>query len=318
MIEKDNKDLSLKRQCALLGVCRSSLYYKPRPKSAEDLALTKVIDQQYLKTPFYGYRRMTVSLQRQGYAVNRKRVRRLMRLMGIEAIYQRPRTSTSHPDHKIYPYLLASTVIERPNQVWATDITYVPMRRGFLYLVALIDWVSRYVLAWRLSNTLETDFCIEALEEAIALFGPPEIHNSDQGSQFTSTAYLEVLLKHGIAISMDGRGRFMDNIFIERLWRSVKYEEIYLHAYESVAEARAGIGAYLHFYNHERPHEALGYQTPKEIFDARPRPGGFVDNPCAFTTTPQAQQQPQLLKNNLKRKENNLWLPSVSLEAIPG
>ena len=224
------------------------------------------MDRQYLKTPFYGSRRMSVWLRREGYLVNRKRVRRLMRVMGIEAIYRRPNTSRPSPENKVYPYLLRGLEVSGVNQVWMADITYIPMARGFLYLVAIMDWYSRYVLAWRLSNTLDADFCVDGLEEALRQ-GKPEIFNTDQGSQFTSEAFTSMLLEHGIQISMDGKGRYMDNIFVERLWRSVKYEEVYLKAYQNVPEARAGIGAYLRFYNHERPHQALGYQTPQEIFE---------------------------------------------------
>jgi putative transposase len=224
-----------------------------------------LMDRQYLKTPFYGSRRMTVWLRTQGHQVNRKRVRRLMQLMGLEAIYRRPNTSKPAPGHKVYPYLIRELEITRPNQVWATDITYIPMSRGFLYLVAIMDWHSRYVLAWRLSNTMEVDFCVEALEEALSK-GRPEIFNTDQGSQFTSEAFTGRLLAQGIQVSMDGRGRCMDNVFVERLWRSVKYEEVYLKAYQNGSEARRGIGAYLAFYNQERPHQALGYRTPGQVF----------------------------------------------------
>ncbi len=225
-----------------------------------------LIDRQYLRTPFYGSRRMAAWLQAQGQAVNRKRVRRLMQLMGLAAIYQRPRTSRPAPEHRIYPYLLRGLVIERVNQVWAADITYIPMARGFLYLVAVIDWVSRYVLAWRLSNLLDASFCVAALEEALST-GRPEIFNTDQGSQFTDDDFTGVLRAHGVSISMDGRGRFSDNIFVERLWRSLKYEEVYLKAYENVAEARQGIAAYFQFYNHERLHQALGYRAPRQVFE---------------------------------------------------
>lgn len=305
MLEKQNIQLSLKKQCDLLGICRSSLYYKPLKMGLEDLELMRKIDEQYLKTPFYGYRRMTICLQREGYAVNFKRILRLMRLMGIEAIYQRPKTSKSHPEHKIYPYLLNEVVIDKPNQAWAVDITYIPMRRGFLYLVAIIDWHSRYVLSWRLSNTLEADFCVEALGEAIALFGTPKIHNSDQGIQFTCKAYIDVLIEYNIQISMDGKGRFLDNIFVERLWRSVKYEEVYLKAYETIQEAREGLAAYFRFYNEERPHEALGYKTPEEIFRGNARPDGYVDNCKQLPTSPQAQQKPT--KNDLIKKRKKRY-----------
>ncbi len=225
----------------------------------------KQIDQQYLATPFYGSRLMTVWLQRQGRPVSRKRVQRLMRIMGLQAIYRRPRTSLRALGHKVYPYLLGGMEITRPNQVWATDITYIPMARGFLYLVAIIDWYSRYVLAWRLSNTLDADFCVDALEEALSK-GKPEIFNTDQGSQFTGEAFIGLLKKHGIRISMDGKGRYADNIFVERLWPTVKYEEVYLKAYSNGWEAKVGLDAYFHFYNGQRPHQALGYRTPAEVF----------------------------------------------------
>ena len=225
-----------------------------------------LIDRQYMRTPFYGSRRMAAWLQTQGHMVNRKPVQRLMRSMGIEAIYQRQRTSRPAPDHRIYPYLLRGLVIERVNQVWAADICYIPMARGFLYLVAVMDWASRYVLAWRLSNLLDSSFCIEALEDALSQ-GQPEIFNTDQGSQFTGDDFLDVLRDHGIAISMDGRGRFSDNIFVERLWRSLKYEEVYLRAYQTVADARHSITAYFEFYNHERLHQALGYRPPRHVFE---------------------------------------------------
>jgi putative transposase len=265
MIEQPNP-LSLRRQCELLGLSRAALYYRPVEVDAYELELMALIDRQYLRTPFYGSRRMTAWLQTQGHMVNRKRVQRLMQLMGLEAIYQRPRTSRPIPEHRIYPYLLRGLVIERVNQVWAADITYIPMARGFLYLVVVMDWVSRYVLAWRLSNLLDASFCIEALEEALSQ-GRPEIFNTDQGSQFTGDDFIDVLRVHGVAISMDGRGRFSDNIFVERLWRSFKYEEVYLKAYQNVAEARHNIAAYFDFYNHERLHQALGYRAPRQVFE---------------------------------------------------
>jgi putative transposase len=269
MIEQPNP-LSRRRQCQLLGLSRAALYYHPVEVSAEELALMVLIDRQYLRTPFYGSRRMTAWLQTQGHHVNRKRVQRLMRLMGIEAIYQRPRTSRPAPEHRIYPYLLRGLMIERVNQVWAADITYIPMAHGFLYLVAVMDWVSRYVLAWRLSNLLDSSFCVEALDEALSQ-GRPEIFNTDQGSQFTGDDFLDVLRIHGVAISMDGRGRFSDKIFVERLWRSLKYEEVYLKADQNVAEARRGIAAYFEFYNHERLHQALDYRTPRQVFEEATR-----------------------------------------------
>jgi len=266
MIEREHPKLSLVCQCALLGISRSSVYYQAKGVNEYDLELMALIDRQYLQTPFYGSRRMRVSLRRQGHPVNRKRVRRLMRVMGIMAIYPHPNTSKPSRGHKVYPYLLRGLTINRVNQVWATDITYIPMARGFMYLVAIMDWYSRYVLAWRLSNTLDVDFCIDALEEALSK-GTPEMFNTDQGSQFTSEAFTGILLKRDIQISMDGKGRCRDNVFVERLWRSLKYEEVYLKGYQRVPEARAGIGAYLGFYNEERPHQALGYRTPREVFE---------------------------------------------------
>jgi putative transposase len=265
MIERQSP-VSLRRQCVLLGLSRAALYYRPVEVSAYQLELMALIDRQYLHAPFYGARRIAAWLGTQGHTVNRKRVKRLMQLMGLAAIYQRPRTSRPAPEHRIYPYLLRGLVIERINQVWAADICYIPMARGFLYLVAVMDWVSRYVLAWRLSNLLDTSFCIAALEEALSK-GRPEIFNTDQGSQFTGEDFTSVLRAHEVAISMDGRGRFSDNIFVERLWRSLKYEEVYLRAYESVAEARQGIASYFQFYNNERLHQALGYRTPRQVLE---------------------------------------------------
>jgi putative transposase len=248
-----------------------------------------LLDRQYLRTPFYGSRRMTVWLQTQGHMVNRKRVQHLMQRMGLAAIYQRPRTSRPAPEHRIYPYLLRGLAITRVNQVWAADITYIPMAHGFLYLVAVMDWVSRYVLAWRLSNLLDTSFCVAAVEEALGK-GRPEIFNTDQGSQFTDSDFTGVLRDHGVALSMDGRGRFSDNIFVERLWRSLKYEEVYLRAYASVAEARQAIKAYLEFYNNERLHQALDYRTPRQVFEKAPRRAGSARGINAGALPPQAQQ----------------------------
>ena len=265
MVERDHPALSTVRQCTLLDISRSSLYYQPRGTSAEDQVLMKLMDQQYLATPFYGSRRMKIWLQRQGHPVGRKRVRRLMRIMGLTAIYRRPRTSQPAPVHKVYPYLLGGMEIIRPNQVWAADITYIPMAKGFLYLVAIMDWYSRYVVAWRLSNTLEADFCVETLEAALEK-DQPEVFNTDQGSQFTSEGFIDLLEEHGVKISMDGKGRYLDNIFVERLWRTVKYEEVYLKAYSNGREAKAGIDAYFRFYNTQRPHQALSYRTPAEVF----------------------------------------------------
>jgi len=253
----------------LLDISRSGLYYQPVGISEGDLTLMKLIDRQYLATPFYGARKIAACLKSQGQQVNRKRIRRLMILMGIKAIYRRPRTSKPAPGHKIYPYLLDGLRITRPNQVWAADITYIPMARGFLYLVAIIDWYSRYMLSWRLSNTLDTAFCVEALEEALKK-GRPDIFNTDQGSQFTSGAFTGLLQQYGIRISMDGKGSYNDNLFIERLWRSVKYEEVYLKAYQNGRDARIGLGNYFRFYNTERPHQALGYRTPAEVFTSTP------------------------------------------------
>jgi putative transposase len=253
-------------QCELLALSRSTLYYRPVAAPPEELALMRRIDALHLAHPWMGSRCMRDQLIRAAIPISRDRVRRLMRKMGIHAIYRKPRTTIPEQGHKVYPYLLRDLVIERPNQVWAADVTYIPMARGFLYLVAVMDWYSRKVLAWRLSNTMTADFCVEALEEALAPFGPPEIFNTDQGSQFTSQAFTGTLKTAGVAISMDGKGRWMDNVFIERLWRTVKYEEIYLRAYDTVTEASAGIGWYLDFYNARRTHQALGRLTPDEVY----------------------------------------------------
>jgi len=265
---KPRPAVSIRRQCELLSVSRSSVYYEPVEPDAQELVLMRRIDEMHLKYPFFGSRKVAQTLRNEGTVTNRKRVQRLMRLMGLESVAPKPNTSKPAPEHPVYPYLLRGLAITRPNQVWATDITYIPMAHGFLYLVAIIDWYSRRVLAWRLSNTLETSFCVEAVEEALAGFGTPEIFNTDQGSQFTSADFTGVLLERGIKISMDGKGRYLDNIFVERLWRSLKYEEVYLNPYDSVREARAGIGQYLRFFNHERPHAALGYQTPAAFHDS--------------------------------------------------
>ncbi len=272
--------LSVVRQCKLLDISRSGLYYQPVEVSEEELTLMKLIDRQYLATPFYGARKIAAWLKSQGYTVNRKRVRRLMQVMGLKAIYRRPRTSKPAPGNKIYPYLLSGMEITRPNQVWAADITYIPMARGFLYLVAIIDWYSRYVLSWRLSNTMDAGFCAEALEEALRK-GRPDIFNTDQGAQFTGEAFTGLLQQHGVRISMDGKGRYSDNLFIERLWRTVKYEEVYLKAYQDGRDAKAGISNYFRFYNTERPHQALGYRTPAEVFTSIPveaTNGGMVES----------------------------------------
>jgi putative transposase len=265
LIDAAPGELSVRRQCELLGLNRSTWYYEAVPESVENLALMRWIDEQYLRTPFYGSRRMTVVLGRAGHEVNRKRIQRLMRLMGLEAIYPKPRTTIARTGHKIYPYLLRGVAITRPDQVWSTDITYVPLSTGFLYLVAVLDWFSRHVLAWRLSNSLDGSFCLEALEEALR-HGQPEIFNTDQGVQFTSKEFTGRLERSGIAISMDGRGRALDNVFVERLWRTVKYEDLYLHGYTDGAECHEGLTKFFRFYSHERPHQALDDRTPWEVY----------------------------------------------------
>jgi putative transposase len=267
MVDPHHPRLSIARQCRLLSVARSSYYYRqPASERPETLVLMRAIDEQVLETPWYGSRQMARHLQRQGWRVGRHRIRRLTAKMSLVPIYQRPKTSVSHPDHRLYPYLLRDLLIDRPNQVWCADITFIPMRRGFLYLVAIMDWFSRKVLAWRLSNTMDAAFCAAALEEALARFGKPGIFNTDQGSQFTSTAFTAILARAGIRVSMDGRGRWMDNVFIERLWRSVKYECIYLNAFETGSEARAGLRRWIGYYNADRPHSALGGKTPDETY----------------------------------------------------
>jgi len=258
--------VTVKRQAELLELSRSNLYYQPRPVSQQDLLLMRRIDELHLEAPYYGARKLAVQLRREGQAIGRKHVRTLMRRMGIEALYRKPRTSIPAREAAIYPYLLENRAIERPNEAWASDITYVPMAHGFLYLMAIIDVASRKVLAWRLSNTLTAEFCVEALEEALKKFGPPEIFNTDQGSQFTSEEWLTPLKAAGIAISMDGKGRWIDNVFIERLWRSVKYEEIYLRGYANGHEARRALSKYFPSYNARRVHETLGYATPDEVY----------------------------------------------------
>jgi putative transposase len=265
MINREH-DLPVTRQCQLLDLNRSTAYYQRKPASEADLLLMRRIDEMHMQRPFYGSRRIRDWLQDEGHDINRKCVQRLMRQMGIMALY--PKTNTSRPGkgHKIYPYLLRSLTIDHPNQVWATDISYIPMAKGFVYVVAIMDWYSRKVLAWRVSNSMDADFCVEALEEAISRYGTPEIFNTDQGAQFTSEAFTGTLKAAGTQISMDGKGRWVDNVFVERLWRSLKYEEVYLKAYESVSEARQGIGAYFQFYNAERRHQGLNRKTPEQMY----------------------------------------------------
>ena len=266
IITHDKKRLSIAKQCELLSISRSSVYYTPTGEDPFNLKLLELIDRQFLDTPWYGSRQMARHLRREGYNVGRKRIRRLMRKMGLYAIYQEPKTTVSNPEHKTYPYLLRNLEITRANQVWCTDITYIRMRKGFMYLVAVMDWHSRKVLSWRLSNTMDTDFCISALEEAIEKHGTPEIFNTDQGSQFTSQSFTNVLKQNNIRISMDGKGRWMDNVFIERLWRSLKYECVYLQTFESGLEAKKKIGDWIGYYNTQRPHSTFGGKTPFEVY----------------------------------------------------
>ena len=299
MISRDHLGLSLSRRCQVLAISRSSFYYAPKGESVENLALMQRLDGLFLKYPFYGSRQMVRQLRREGVCVGRHRVRRLMRLMGLEAIYQAPRTSDPHPAHRIYPYLLGGMVIETPNRVWCADITYIPVQRGFLYLVAIMDWATRHVLAWRLSNTMDASFCVEALEEALNRYGSPDIFNTDQGSQFTSFDFTGVLRQAEIAISMDGRGRYMDNIFIERLWRSLKYEAVYLHELTDGFKAERVIAEWISFYNTERPHSSLDGRTPAEAYAAG-RPMDMMDKPRGLPTSPQAQQQQQNMINRIQ------------------
>jgi len=267
MVESGHAKLSIVRQCALLTISRSGLYYVPKGESALNLTVMQEIDRAFTEWPFLGVGQMRDYLVLLGYGVGKKRVRRLMRLMGLEPIYQKPRTSIAHSEHKRYPYLLLDLPITRPNQVWCADITYIPMRKGFLYLVAIMDWYSRKALSWRISNTMDVDFCVLALEEALAKYGKPDIFNTDQGSQFTSFTFTALLRENGIRISMDGRGRWLDNVFIERLWRSLKYENVYLYAYETGSQARAGIGRWINFYNQVRPHSSLCGITPNMCYE---------------------------------------------------
>jgi len=265
LVDADHSELSVRRQCELLGLSRASLYYESVPETADNLRLMRLIDEEYTAHPFLGSRRMTRWLMEQGEAVNRKRVQRLMRRMGLEAIYPKPKLSAAGRGHRIYPYLLRNVSIERPDQVWSTDITYVPLARGFMYLAAIIDWYSRYVLAWRLSNTLAGSFCLDMLEEALSR-GQPEVFNTDQGVQFTAQAWTSRLERAGVAVSMDGRGRCLDNVFVERLWRSVKYENIYIYRYEAMPELQQGLGRYFPYYNEERFHQSLNYRTPAVVY----------------------------------------------------
>ena len=266
LVQSEHIELSVRRQCELLGLTRSMLYYLPVGMSAEEQALMKEIDRLFTKWPFLGSRKILVELGKLGHQVNRKRVQRLMQVMGLQAMVPGPHTSKPHPEHPIYPYLLGGIDVVRPNQAWATDITYIPLEQGWGYLIAVIDWHSRAILSWRLSNTMTVDFCVEALEEALRHHGTPELFNTDQGAQFTSPEFTGVLKREGITISMDGKGRATDNVFIERVWRSLKYEDVYLHDYATLAEAHTGIGKWIRYYNVRRPHQSLDYRTPMEVY----------------------------------------------------
>lgn len=272
MIEPETREPSISRQCQLLGLNRSSFYYQARPVQSDDLELMRLIDEQYLKTPTYGSRSMARHFRRQGRRVNRKHIQRLMRLMGIEAIYPKPHTSRPFPDHKIYPYLLRNVKIDHVNHVWASDISYVPMARGFMYLVVVMDWYSRKILAWRISNTLDSDFCVQALQEALGRYGKPEIFNTDQGAQFTGKDFTQTLKDHQVTISMDGRGRCQDNIFVERLWWTIKYNYLYLHSFKDGSQLRNGLNEWVRYYNQERGHSSLDDRTPDEVYYGLPHP----------------------------------------------
>jgi putative transposase len=288
MIDTTSK-LSISRQCQLLKLPRSSYYYEPKPVSDETLALMKAIDQLHLERPHMGSRQMRDRLRDKGFEISRKKVQRLMRLMGILAIYPKPKTSLANKAHSVYPYLLKGIRIERPNQVWVSDITYLPMQRGFCYLIAIMDLFSRKILSWRLSNTLDLGFCVAALEEALETYGKPDIFNTDQGAQFTSEAFTTILKQNRIQISMDGKGRWIDNVFIERFWRSLKYEEVYLRAYQSIPEAKAYISSYIHDYNHQRRHSSLDYQTPDSVYNqsmVKPMPADMLMSLTAFSPRP--------------------------------
>lgn len=273
VVQPEQPGLSITRQCELLSISRSSWYYEAVGESAENLELMRLIDEQFMEEPSYGVRQMARCLRRKGHWVNRKRIKRLMRKMGLMAIYQKPDTSRPHPEHKVYPYLLRGMDITEPNQVWCSDVTYIPMRNGFLYLVAIMDWASRKVLSWRLSNTLDADFCVDALKKALTKYGKPAIFNTDQGSQFTSISFTQTLKDADVKISMDGRARWIDNVMIERLWRTLKYDCVYLNAFETGSEARKGIGKWISKYNKERPHSSLDDRTPYEAYWKLPRPG---------------------------------------------
>jgi putative transposase len=273
MVDTSHQRLSISRQCELLSISRSSFYYEVRGENPLNLKLMRLIDEQFLEEPSWGSRQMARYLRREGYCVGKKRIRRLMRKMGLMPVYRKPKTSVPHPEHKVYPYLLRSLDITRPNQVWCADICYIPMRRGFLYLVVVMDWYSRKVLSWRLSNSLEADFCVAALEEAFGKYGAPEIFNTDQGGQFTSLDFTQTLKDAGVRISMDGRGRWMDNVMAERLWRTLKYDCVYLNAFETGSEAREGIGRWFERYNRRRPHSSLDDRTPYEAYFRLPLPG---------------------------------------------
>ena len=295
IIEYRNEKIPVYRQCELLGLARSSLYYKAKGTSESNLELMRLIDEQYTRAPFYGSRKMTEWLRLKGYRINRKRVVRLMRVMGLEAIYPKPRTNVVDKGHKVYPYLLRGVRITRPNQVWSTDITYIRLKKGFIYLVAIIDWYSRYVVSWDISITLEAEFCITALDRAL-LARVPEIFNSDQGAQFTSERFTGVLEENGIRISMDGRGRALDNIFVERLWRTVKYEEVYIKDYETVMEAEEGLRRYFIFYNEERLHQSLGYKTPSQIYYGDMNGGNVYNN----SVNKEAEEAGNCVKNEAR------------------
>ena len=305
MIAPERPGLSLSRQCEILSISRSSIYYTPKGESPENLALMRRIDEVFLRWPFYGSRQMARQLGREGVLAGRHRIRRLMRLMGLEAIYRAPKTSVPRPAHRVYPYLLRNVAVTRPDQVWCADITYIPVQRGFLYLMAIMDWATRYVLAWRLSNTMDARFCVETLNEAIAKYGKPEIFNTDQGSQFTSLEFTGVLREANVAISMDGRGRCLDNVFIERLWRSLKYEAVYLHEMRDGFVAARVIGDWMAFYNTERPHSALGGATPAEAYASGRSaigvgvgPVDMMDKTRALPTSPQGQQPQKVIEMN--------------------